>query len=280
MMVTVAIKYIIKGFVYMKKSFTLIFTLTLMCTFLFPYSSFASTKEQSRHSSLVALGDSITFGYNLGENNDSPSPYAFPYLMGTSLNKNVENLGVPGWTSDDLLQALQTEKFQTAVKKAKIITLDIGSNDILRLASQYGLLNPENAQKPIQLTPKQQKGFEQATQKFAENLPVIIKNIKQLAPSAKIVLYNLYNPFPSASTYLHPFSETIIEPLNIIIDNNAKKFHLRVADAHTAFDEQQFTLVRLAQNDVHPTIEGQKVLAEIGEQILHKKAKVLAHSGA
>lgn len=259
----------------MKKALIVMFALTLICTFILPYSSFAASERKSHHSSLVALGDSITFGYNLGENNDSPSKYAFPFLIGVQLKKNVENLGVPGWTSDDLLQALKTEKFQTSIKKAKIITLDIGSNDILRLASQYGLLNPENAQKPIQLTPEQQKGFEQATQKFSENLPVIIKNIKQLAPSSKIVLYNLYNPFPSASTYLHPFSETIIGPLNIIISNNAKKLHLPIADAHSAFDENQYTLVRLAQNDVHPTMEGQKVLAKLGEQILNKKAKVL-----
>ncbi|MCH5584056.1 SGNH/GDSL hydrolase family protein [Shimazuella sp. AN120528] len=258
----------------MKKVTILMFALTLLSTFVLPYSSFASP-QKTHHSSLVALGDSITFGYNLGDN-QSPSPYAFPYLMGANLNKKVENLGVPGWTSGDLLQALQTEKFQTAVEQAKIITLDIGSNDILRLASQYGLLNPENAQKPIQLTPEQQKGFEQATQQFAENLPIIIQHIKQFAPSSKIVLYNLYNPFPSASIYLHPLSESMIGQLNTIIENNANKFHLKVADAHAAFDEQQYTLVRLAQNDVHPTMEGQKVLAQLGEQILHKKRKVLA----
>ncbi|WP_051271240.1 GDSL-type esterase/lipase family protein [Shimazuella kribbensis] len=259
----------------MKKIFTFLFTLTLICAFVFPSSSFASSAK--KHSSLVALGDSITFGYNLGENNNSPSPYAFPYLIGAHLNKNVENLGVPGWTSNDLLQALKTPKFQTAVKKAKVITLDIGSNDILRLASQFGLLNPENAQKPIRLTPEQQKSFDQATQKYSENLPIIIHTIKQLAPSAKIVLYNLYNPFPSASIYLHPFSETIIHPLNMIIDNNASTFHLKVADAHSAFHEKQYIFVRLAQNDVHPTMEGQQVLAKLGEQILHKKPKVKAN---
>lgn len=258
----------------MKKTLIFMFSLTLISAFILPYSSFAAN-ERKPHHSLVALGDSITYGYNLGENNDAPSKYAFPSLIGTQLKKNVENLGVPGWTSDDLLQALKTEKFQTSIKKAKIITLNIGSNDILRLASQYGLLNPENAQKPIQLTPEQQQGFQQATQKFSENLPIIIKNIKQLAPSSKIVLYNLYNPFPSASTYLHPFSETIIGALNTIISSNTNKFRLPLADAHSAFDEKQYTLVRLAQNDVHPTMEGQKVLAELGEQILKKKAKVL-----
>jgi lysophospholipase L1-like esterase len=260
----------------MKKALTLMFTLTLMCTFIFPNASFASP-EKSRHSSLVALGDSITFGYNLGENNDTPSKYAFPYLIGATINKNVENLGIPGWTSDDLLQALKTPKFQTALKKAKVVTLNIGSNDILSLASKYGLLNPENAQKPIQLTPEQQAGFDQATQKFAKNLPTILKKIKHHAPSAKIVLYNLYNPIPSASVYLHPISESILGSLNTIIDQNASKFHLKVADAHAAFDEKQYRLVRLAQNDVHPTIEGQEVLAKLGEQILHKKPKLIAN---
>lgn len=256
----------------------IIFVLTLICIFVLPHSSFAANKKKSYPLSLVALGDSITFGYHLGENNDSPSRYAFPFLIGAKVKKNVENLGVPGWTSEDLLQALETEKFQSALKKAEIITLNIGSNDVLRIASSYGLLNPENAQKPIQLTPELQQGFQLATQKFGENLPIIIKNIKQLAPSSKIILYNLYNPFPSASTYLHPFAETIIGPLNTTIDSNAKKFHLHAADAYAAFDENQYTLVRLAQNDVHPTIEGQKVLADLGEQILNKKAKMLVNN--
>lgn len=269
-MIDLDVKFYHRGVVYMKKVIILMFVLTLLCTFVFPYSSFASPLKKSR-STLVALGDSITFGYNLEENNDSPSPYAFPYLIGSKLNKKVENLGVPGWTSSDLLQALQTEKFRAAIKQAKIITLDIGSNDILRLASQYGLLNPENAQKPIELTAEQQKGFEQAIQQFADNLPTIIRNIKQLAPSAKIVLYNLYNPFPSSYRYLHPLSETMIGQLNTIIDNNATLFHLKIADAHAAFDEKQYSLVRLSQNDVHPTKEGQKVLAKLGEQILRKK---------
>jgi lysophospholipase L1-like esterase len=258
----------------MRKTLLLMFAFTLVCSFILPYSSFAAQQKKPHHS-LVALGDSITFGYNLEENNDAPSQRAFPYLIGSQLNKQVDNLGVPGWTSDDLLQALETEKFQTSIEKAKIITLDIGSNDILRLASQYGLLDPENAQKPIQLTPEQQQAFQQATQNFAKNLPVIIKKVKKLAPSSKIVLYNLYNPFPSASTYLHPFSETIIGPLNSIISNNANKFHLPLADAHAAYDEKQYTLVRLAQNDVHPTIEGQQVLAELGTQILKKKTKAV-----
>jgi lysophospholipase L1-like esterase len=256
----------------MKYFFILVSTCALICVFLFPISSFAAPAK-GQHSSLVALGDSITFGYNLGENNDAPSKYAFPYLIGDYFNKDVENLGVPGWTSDDLLQALKTPTFQTAIKKAKIITLDIGSNDILKLASQFGLLDPENAQNPIVLTPEQIQAFDQATQKFSKNLPTILQTIKQTSPSAKIVLYNLYNPFPSALTYLHPLSESMIQASNEIIDKNANKFHLPVADAHTAFDEKQSTLVRLAQNDIHPTIEGQQVLAGLGEQILHKKAK-------
>ncbi|OLO28189.1 hypothetical protein BTR23_18080 [Alkalihalophilus pseudofirmus] len=47
------------------------------------FSSFAFANEQSKPS-LVALGDSITYGYGLGDPS-SPSSDAFPYLIGDGL---------------------------------------------------------------------------------------------------------------------------------------------------------------------------------------------------
>ncbi|WP_165347092.1 SGNH/GDSL hydrolase family protein [Gottfriedia acidiceleris] len=81
---------------------------------------------------LVGLGDSITFGFNLGTTNNIPSNYAFPFLIGENANLVVRDLGVPGWTTDNLLQAIKYDtNFRQSVKHTDYITLDIGNNDLL-----------------------------------------------------------------------------------------------------------------------------------------------------
>lgn len=91
----------------------------------------------------VALGDSIT------EPSDS-----YVSMVSKNLEKKygkctTDNLGVYGWTSGDLLDALTNplnskyKKMRNAVSKADIITLDIGSNDALLtianiVAESYG----------------------------------------------------------------------------------------------------------------------------------------------
>ncbi|GER67429.1 hypothetical protein BpJC7_25940 [Weizmannia acidilactici] len=46
--------------------------------------------------SLVALRDSITFGYNLGLNNNQPSQHALPYFIGKEMHLSVTNSVVSG----------------------------------------------------------------------------------------------------------------------------------------------------------------------------------------
>lgn len=102
------------------------------------FSSIASAEKNEKHS-LVALGDSITFGYHLPDQIGlQPSPSAFPSLIGNG-NFNVTNLGVPGWTSTDLLNAVKTNPiFKRSLKEADAVTLDIGSNDLLQAAGLTG----------------------------------------------------------------------------------------------------------------------------------------------
>ncbi|MDP4158056.1 MAG: SGNH/GDSL hydrolase family protein, partial [Bacillota bacterium] len=72
------------------------------------FSSIVSA-EKKEQPNLVALGDSITFGYHLPDQiGQQPSPHAFPSLIGEGHFK-VTNLGYPGLTSSGLLLALSTD---------------------------------------------------------------------------------------------------------------------------------------------------------------------------
>lgn len=232
------------------------------------FASYGDELEKPGKQALVALGDSISFGYNLGENNDHPSKYAFPFLIGKAEEERVRDLAVPGATSSDLLSSLKSEQFQKAIKHADVVTLDIGSNDLLTLAGKFGLLSGAN----VTVTPEMMLAFQVAIQQFSSNLPLIIESIHEQAPSAKIVLYNLYDPIPNlpSSMQLHGLSEQLLGLENYIIAATAEQFGLPVADAHAAFDNKQLALVRVVEGDVHPTIAGQEVLAQLGEQILNQ----------
>ena len=117
----------------MKKKLLASFSAIVLASSVFASAGFAQSPNAKE--SLVALGDSITFGYNLGINNQHPSKEAFPYLIDNNDGKEfrVNNLSVPGWTSAQLLDALQNDqRFRQAVTHADVITLDIGSNDLLQ----------------------------------------------------------------------------------------------------------------------------------------------------
>lgn len=210
---------------------------------------------------LVALGDSISFGYNLGPNLQ-PSPLAFPYLMGQQENLPVNDLAVPGWTSGDLLTALPTAPFAEALSSAKVVTIDIGSNDLLSIGLKDGILFSGQSS----LTPAELEAITAAIQGFGTNLAAIVGMVQKEAPQAKVVLYNLYNPIPSQMVVLSTLVNSPIMAMNQIVGQVAAQYHLTVANAYQAFAGQQ--QIDVLTEDVHPSPVGQLVLAKLGEQAL------------
>jgi lysophospholipase L1-like esterase len=234
-------------------------------------SSLALAETTAKQSTLVALGDSITFGYNLDDTkgNTVPSQSAFPYLMGNDNHLSVTDLGVPGWTSEDLLNQLTSPTFATPIAGASVITLDIGSNDLIHLATQMGLLDAaqKNPGTPITLTADQQQQFATTIAAFGKNLGLIVADIRK-GSSAPIVLFNEYNPFPD-NTALHDATEQFQTAQNaLIVQLAASQKNIGVADVHKAFEGNQMTDVRVPQGDIHPTVQGQAVFAQTGNVVL------------
>lgn len=247
---------------------------TLALTWLStPVASFAATTPAASTvapKTLVALGDSITFGYNLNdtEGNTVPSKaYAFPYLIGAKDDLQVTDLGIPGWTSADLVNAVHSANFLSAVHGAAVITLDIGSNDLLRWAADSGLLADAEGTTVPTLTLSQKEQVAGILAQFGKNFAETMASLR-LVTSAPIVVYNLYDPFPSISP-LHAVAEPLLAVENREIATIAGLYkNVAVANAYAAFDGHQLTYVRVLEGDVHPTILGQTVLARIGEQAL------------
>lgn len=232
----------------------------------FPASP-APTVSTSNAKTLVALGDSITFGYNLpGAATNHPSPDAYPYLVGKHDHYQVTDLGVPGWTSTDLLEALQRPQFQSALHKANLVTVDVGSNDLLH--ASYDLVAALQENLPPKDDVLADSRYQDAVAQYVANLPKILADIHKQT-SASIVLVNLYDPFPDGSS-IHNIGEQLIAAANQVIWQTAAQSGIPVVDAYASFNHHQDTLVRLGSLDIHPTLTGQQVLASDLEQVLHQ----------
>lgn len=211
--------------------------------------------------SLVALGDSIPFGYNLTKNNDSPAKNAFPSLIGNEADLRVRHLGVPGWQTTDLLTALETnQKFRQAVRHADYVTVNIGSNDFLEILRSANVESGGNQQKFRELLT-----FKLANSDVFDNIAAILEEIRSLT-DAPIVLYNIYNPF-QVNDQLHQVSDLFLPQINAKFAQLADAYDdVELADAYSAFGDNQAKYV--FPRDIHPTAAGHKVLAAIGLEAL------------
>ena len=231
-----------------KKIISLLSAVALAGT-LFSTSVFAN--ENNSKGSLVALGDSIPFGYNLEQNNQHTSRDAFPYVIGKEATLRVRDLAIPGAKTTDLLTVLETKKYQKAIEHADYMTLNIGSNDLLAAFSDLNVTQEEIGS-------------------VLANLKNDIAAIRNLSDSP-IVVYNIYNPF-QVSDPRHGVGDTLLQYINLQINLLVASLgdnKIVVADAYKAFGQNQALYVRAG--DIHPTVLGQKVLAEIGLEALGLK---------
>ena len=227
------------------------------------FSTLAFANSENAKKSLVSLGDSIPFGYGLTDSIDEPSRDAFPYLIGKAADLRVRDLAVPGWKTTDLLNALENDqKFIQAVKKADYITLNIGNNDLLKpikdaYVASGGNLDEATIQNLIQ------NQILPSIPSIQQNITSIIGKIYVLNPKAKIVLYNFYNPFLALGSS-HPIN-TLGDPLIQYINQSFETLKdcfpgLVIANASVIGPDPN----NLIPGDIHPSLAGHKVLAEIG----------------
>ncbi|MDN7247032.1 SGNH/GDSL hydrolase family protein [Planococcus shenhongbingii] len=237
-----------------------IFTAVLIALSLGTPSAFA--KSDQGKESLVALGDSIPFGYNLSQKNNNPAKIAFPSLLADEADLRVRNLGVPGWQTQDLLTALETnQKFRQAVSHADYVTVNIGNNDFLDILRTA---NAESGGNPLLF--RQLLAQKLSNSDVFANVADIIEEIRTLT-DAPIVLYNIYNPF-QVNDPLHQVADQFLPQINAAFAGIANAYSSGVlADAYSAFGDNQAQYV--LPGDIHPTAAGQQVLAEIGLQALN-----------
>lgn len=184
----------------------------------------------------VAFGDSIAAGFALdGFNGDAyPAPEgAFVSLVTEAMNTNgipgagpalLDNQAVSGWTSQQLLYQLNRGDYDAALKDADVVSITIGSNDLLgpfmnivaQTFKESGIV--DILEKEDRITIRDIKNVieripqvidtlntnlaDNATLNAAcetfknTNMPAILTKVKELAPAdADVYWTTLYNPF-------------------------------------------------------------------------------------
>ena len=251
-------------------------------------------------SGYLALGDSVTFGYEEQQvvpapnYTDASSFVAFPQLLGSELHLKVANAACPGETSSSLIDptaqsngcenapgggpAYRTmfplhvkysgSQLDYAVsylkknKNVRLVSLLIGANDLF-------LCQETTADKCASLT-------EQAAVlgTVSKNVKTILSTIRNKAHyGGQIAIINYYSLAPSqdATTALG----------NATIDAAAKPFHVVVADGFGEFaaatahsGDSACTAGLLTQLStggcgVHPSYAGQSLLSQALEKAIH-----------
>ncbi len=147
----------------------------------------AATMAASGAFRIVALGDSLTRGAG-----DAPGGGGYPERVAAALRKDgrlvaVENLGIDGIETRDLLRKVEEPDVQHILSTAQLVLVSIGGNDLSHsIPVAFG--SGETAADPSRA----------ALEAASLNLQRILFLLRKANPSAPIRILGVYNPFPES----------------------------------------------------------------------------------
>lgn len=241
---------------------------------------------------IVALGDSITAGYEPGMTDLNTKPYGYAerlleqgWYHGRS---TLANYGILGLTTAGLRNytgaikdgvtitpdAIQaglpdprieqfanlTSEVGTELKEADLVTITIGGNDVSKLFLQYKEISDSDFQQQL----------EQALTDYSTNVKAVLENIRAVNPGVTIMLADQYQPAPkialsssydklmSAAAQLTATAESVAASVNkegapVIVAHVAAEFVTGVG-----------SLTHIIGNaDFHPTQLGYETIARV-----------------
>ena len=219
----------------------------------FLFAAYLINEYKSTSSSkYLALGDSLAVGIGAFWGRGHARLY-YNWLI-NSVNYrclSYYNLGVIGWTSEDLLRAVTLNSiYRNAIISSSIITIDIGGNDILR--HKY---SPDKLYEALVC--------------FRYNLFTMLKEVYCLNNNAQIYIMDIYNPY-SKEHEMHEIAEAWVTEFNTVIWSTLRSQEFKVsgiASVYAAYkgNENRYTLMN--HNNVHPNTLGYKIINDCYKSI-------------
>lgn len=277
-----------------KKIINLLIVIVFLISYMYPIMVYADTESYKEY---LALGDSIAYGYGLSDR-DTES-YAAKVAKKYNINSsNFKNLAVSGMTCEEFYEQIQKSEYTNAIKSADLITISIGSNELLGIviravANVTGISendpdfanNAQNAFLKASMTEKSNMlikiykfctseetkvEIENAIKTYNEKWEKSIQYIKKQNPSVTIVATEFYNPYYEvalASWDISGFVDEYIKKMNDILtsySNSEKEY--KIAKIYSAFNttNPRMTNVNISLTkfnvDPHPNVLGHEVI--------------------
>ena len=230
----------------------------------------------------VALGDSLAAGFGASDPaRTAYVPLLFAYFSRPQ-SENVRvlrNLSRPGETSDSFIAggqlALAVAAIDDPSTDTRVVTLDIGGNDMLYLTSIEPCKSDPGGAACQALIALQLR-------KFAVNFDAILTVVQDALARdpGKETLFVLtyYNPYGGTGDPLEPFADQVLLGSDLVIDCSAAPGDPRaglndliacggdahgavVVDLYPAFDDRALELTHIAAGDIHPNDAGHALIA-------------------
>jgi lysophospholipase L1-like esterase len=221
----------------------------------------------------TALGDSLAFGLFAPVGKGYVPLYRGYVASDNGVSVTLTNLGIPGWTSDDLLAAIRSSAiFRFSVARSSVVTWDIGGNDLSDARDQYKARTCGG--------PDNQDCLRNAVTRLKSNWSGIIAEILSLRSANNTIIrtMDIYNPFvnadKSADTWpgdqgndfmvLKPY----LDEINSYILTTSAARNIPCARVYQAFNGPNgeidpATRNYLAFDDYHPNTRGHRVIADL-----------------
>lgn len=199
----------------------------------------------------IALGDSLTAGLGASEQQYLRLG-AFVPLLTTELRKenpiHVENHGIPGMTSEELLLYLeQGPGVKAKLESAHLITITIGGNDLLQLLNQSSE------------EPKPQE-IKKTLEAFGETISKIIDTIRFSNAKAPIYIMDLYTPYDQQHPW-HTLGKQAISMYNSALSSKLRNYkHVTLVSVYDAFMDKGSTHTHINEGDIHPNDAGYQLI--------------------
>lgn len=152
---------------------------------------------EKKHVKLVAVGDSLTHGQGDEQNNGGYVGLIKGKIEHRYHKTTVTtvNYGVSGDRSDQILDRLNSQKKMRAdLRKADVITMTVGGNDLMQNFEKDALDSPKKISQEV----------DQAAGPYRHHLHQLFNAIRKQNSRAPIFVMSIYNPFyvyfPSADT--------------------------------------------------------------------------------
>lgn len=221
----------------------------------------------------TALGDSLAYGTGVANGRGYVDAFKDHLESDNQTSVNLTNLGVPGWTSADLLSALKTNAiFRSAAAQADVITIDIGGNDLLRAVYLYktGACGGKKNDKCLKSALKKLKSNWKKTftqvRKLRGKKPTVIRTMNLYYSSVDMDRNHDSFPGDKYTSDFEYFNPALLKANRYLVSAARKKMIL-TADVHAIFNgssgiEDPQAKGYISIDGLHPNETGYQIMAD------------------